>query len=297
MYKSGFVSIVGRPNVGKSTLLNHILKTKLVITSPTAQTTRNTVQGIYTDEDSQIIFLDTPGIHKPQDGLGSFMNSTALGSMDGMDLVCLMVPADEKIGKGDRFIVERLKSVECPVYLLLNKCDLLSKDDLMTKLMEWNELFDFKEMIPISALNGDNIEDLLKTIKNDLPEDAPMYPDDTITDHPEQFILSEFIREKILYFTHDEVPHDVAIVIEKWEEDNEGLHIMAAIVVDRASQKGIIIGKQGSMIKKIREQARKDMKRFTGVPVSLELFVKVEKDWRNKTKYLKEFGYNEDDYS
>ncbi len=297
MYKSGFVSIVGRPNVGKSTLLNHILKTKLVITSPTAQTTRNTVQGIYTDEDSQIIFLDTPGIHKPQDGLGSFMNSTALGSMDGMDLVCLMVPADEKIGKGDRFIVERLKSVECPVYLLLNKCDLLSKEDLMTKLMEWNELFDFKEMIPISALNGDNIEDLLKTIKNDLPEGAPMYPDDTITDHPEQFILSEFIREKILYFTHDEVPHDVAIVIEKWEEDNEGLHIMAAIVVDRASQKGIIIGKQGSMIKKIREQARKDMKRFTGVPVSLELFVKVEKDWRNKTKYLKEFGYNEDDYS
>lgn len=225
------------------------------------------------------------------------MNSTALGSMDGMDLVCLMVPADEKIGKGDRFIVERLKSVECPVYLLLNKCDLLSKEDLMTKLMEWNELFDFKEMIPISALNGDNIEDLLKTIKNDLPEGAPMYPDDTITDHPEQFILSEFIREKILYFTHDEVPHDVAIVIEKWEEDNEGLHIMAAIVVDRASQKGIIIGKQGSMIKKIREQARKDMKRFTGVPVSLELFVKVEKDWRNKTKYLKEFGYNEDDYS
>ncbi len=298
MFKSGFVSIIGRPNVGKSTLLNYILKTKLVITSPTAQTTRNPVQGIYTDDEAQIIFLDTPGIHKPQDGLGSFMNSTALSSMVGCDLILLMEAADEKIGKGDRFIIQRLKDeAECPVYLLLNKSDLLTREEMMAKLAEWNLLYDFKEIIPISALNGDNLDDLLKTIKGDLPEGDMIYPEDMITDHPEQFILSEFIREKILYFTHDEIPHDVAIVIQKWHEDDENIDIMADIVVNRKSQKGIIIGKQGSLIKKIRYQAKRDMKKFSGKNVNLELYVKVEKDWRSKPKYLKEFGYDENDYS
>ncbi|MGX8680949.1 MAG: GTPase Era [bacterium] len=297
MYKSGFVCIIGRPNVGKSTLLNRILKTKLVITSPTAQTTRNTVQGIYTDDEAQIIFLDTPGIHKPQDGLGSFMNSSALGSIEGTDIVLLLEPADEKIGKGDRFIVDRLKSIDVPVYLLLNKCDLLDHDALALKLGEWSAMYDFQEIIPISALNGDGVDQVISLLKRDLPEGIKMYDEETITDHPEQFIMAEFIREKILYFTHDEVPHDVAIVIEQWLEDENGLDIMAAIVVDRPSQKGIIIGKQGAMIKKIRQQARRDMKRFAGVPVKLELFVKVERNWRNKAQYLKEFGYNEDDYS
>lgn len=295
-FKSGFVSIVGRPNVGKSTLLNHILKTKLAITSATAQTTRNTIQGIYTDDDAQIIFMDTPGIHKPQDGLGSFMNTNALNSIFGVDLVLLIAPADEKIGKGDRFIVERLKEADGPVYLILNKVDLLSKDQLIQKLNEWKELFDFKEIVPISALNGDNVENLVQLIKNDLSEGMMYYPSDHITDHPERFIMAEFIREKILYFTHEEVPHSVAIVIEKMSEDEDGVHIMAAIVVDRQSQKAIIIGKQGTMIKKIRDQARREMKRFLQVPVTLELFVKVEKDWRNKQKYLKEFGYDENDY-
>ena len=298
MHKSGFVSIIGRPNVGKSTLLNHILKTKLVITSPTAQTTRNTVQGIYSDDEAQIIFLDTPGIHKPQDGLGSFMNATALSSMAGTDVILLIEAANEHIGKGDRFIIERLKrEAECPVYLLLNKCDLLSKEEMMKKLTEWNQLYPFKEIIPISALKGINIDDLMNTLKKDLPEGGMIYPEEMITDHPEQFILSEFIREKILYFTHDEVPYDVAIVVEQWIEDEDSIDIMAQIIVDRPSQKGIIIGKQGSLIKKIRQQARKDMKRFSGKKVNLELFVKVEKDWRNKAKYLKEFGYNQDDYS
>ena len=199
-YKSGFVSIVGRPNVGKSTLLNHILKTKLVITSPTAQTTRNTVQGVYTDDEAQIVFVDTPGIHKPQDGLGSFMNTTALNSIVGTDVILFIEPANERIGKGDRFIVERLKKAECPVYLVLNKADLLSKDELMDKLIEWNQMMDFKEIIPISALNGDNVDELIKTVKQDLPEGPAIYPEDTITDHPEQFIMAEFIREKILYF-------------------------------------------------------------------------------------------------
>lgn len=295
-FKSGFVSIVGRPNVGKSTLLNHILKTKLAITSSTAQTTRNTIQGIYTDEDAQIIFMDTPGIHKPQDGLGSFMNTNALNSIYGVDLVLFLAPADEKIGKGDRFIVERLKEADGPVYLILNKIDLLSKEQLIEKLNEWKGLFDFKEIIPISALNGDNIDDLMNTIKNDLQEGVMYYPKDHLTDYPERFIMAEFIREKILYFTHEEVPHSVAIVIERMIEDEQGVHIMAAIIVDRQSQKAIIIGKQGSLIKKVRQNARKEMKRFLQVPVELELFVKVEKNWRNKQKYLKEFGYDENDY-
>ena len=296
MFKSGFVSIVGRPNVGKSTLLNHILETKLAITSSTAQTTRNTIQGIYTDDEAQIIFMDTPGIHKPQDGLGSFMNTTALNSIYGVDVVLFLAPADEKIGRGDRFIIERLKEADGPVYLLLNKIDLLSKEELIKKLNEWKELYDFKEIIPISALNGDNVDTLIKTIKDELNEGVMYYPKDHITDHPERFIMAEFIREKILYFTREEVPHSVAIVIERMAEDEEGVEVMATIVVDRPSQKGIIIGKQGTMIKKIREQARREMKRFLQVPVSLELFVRVEKNWRNKQKYLREFGYDENDY-
>lgn len=296
-FKSGFVSIVGRPNVGKSTLLNHILKTKLAIISSTAQTTRNTIQGIYTDDEAQIIFMDTPGIHKPQDGLGSFMNTNALNSIFGVDIVLFLAAADEKIGKGDRFIVERLKEADGPVYLVLNKIDLLSHEALVKKLQEWQELFDFKEIIPLSALQGNNVDELIKTIKEDLSEGIMYYPKDNITNHPERFIMAEFIREKILYFTHDEVPHSVAIVIEKMEENEDGVHVMAAIVVDRQSQKGIIIGKQGTMIKRIRENARREMKKFLQVPVSLELFVKVEKNWRNKQKYLKEFGYNDDDYS
>ncbi len=294
--KSGFVSIVGRPNVGKSTLLNHILKTKLAITSATAQTTRNTIQGIYTDDDAQIIFMDTPGIHKPQDGLGSFMNTNALNSIFGVDIVLFLAPANETIGKGDRFIIDRLKEADGPVYLILNKMDLLSKEELIVKLNQWKELFDFKEIIPISALNGDNVEHLIQIIKDDLSEGIMYYPKDHITDHPERFIMAEFIREKILYFTHEEVPHSVAIVIEQMLEDDKGVHIMAAIVVDRPSQKAIIIGKQGTMIQKIRKNARKEMKRFLQVPVTLELFVKVERNWRNKQKYLKEFGYDEDDY-
>lgn len=296
MFKSGFVSIVGRPNVGKSTLLNKVLKVKLAITSSTAQTTRNTIQGIYTDDDAQIIFMDTPGIHKPQDGLGSFMNSNALNSIFGVDIVLFLAPADEVIGKGDRFIVERLKDAEGPVYLVLNKIDLLSKEALIIKLNEWKELFDFKEIIPISATNGDNVDKLVEIIKDDLEEGVMYYPKDHITDHPERFIMAEFIREKVLYFTHDEVPHSVAIVIERMLEDKDGVHIMAAIVVDRQSQKGIIIGKQGALIKKIRQNARREMKRFLQVPVDLELFVKVENNWRNKQKYLKEFGYDENDY-
>ena len=297
MFKSGFVSIVGRPNVGKSTLLNQILKTKLAIMSDVAQTTRNTIQGIYTDDEAQIIFMDTPGIHKPQDGLGNFMNTTALNSIYGVDMVLFIAPANETIGRGDRFIIERLKEADGPVFLLRNKCDLVSKEEVVKKLTEWKELFDFKEIIPISALEDQNVDTLISTIKNYLNEGMMYYPKDQMTDHPERFVMAEFIREKILYFTREEVPHSVAIVVERMAEQEDGsVEVIATIVVDRKSQKGILIGKQGSMIKKIRQNAQREMKRFLQTPVHLELFVKVENNWRNKQKYLKEFGYNEDDY-
>lgn len=296
MFKSGFVSIVGRPNVGKSTLLNNILKTKLAIMSNVAQTTRNTIQGIYTDKEAQIIFMDTPGIHKPQDGLGTFMNTTALNSIYGVDIVLFIAPADEMIGHGDRFIIDRLKEADGPVFLVLNKVDKVSKDELVQKLNEWNELFEFKEIIPISALDNTNVDTLMSAIKDNLNEGIMYYPEDQMTNHPERFILAEFIREKVLYFTKEEVPHSVAIVIERMQEDEYGIEVIATIVVDRKSQKGILIGKQGAMIKKIRTNAQREMKRFLQTSVHLELFVKVERDWRNKDKYLKEFGYNEDDY-
>ena len=221
--------------------------------SDVAQTTRNTIQGIYTDNEAQIIFMDTPGIHKPQDGLGNFMNTTALNSIYGVDMVLFIAPANETIGRGDRFIIERLKEADGPVFLLLNK----------------------------TYLN----------------EGMMYYPKDQMTDHPERFVMAEFIREKILYFTREEVPHSVAIVVERMAELEDGsVEVIATIVVDRKSQKGILIGKQGSMIKKIRQNAQREMKRFLQTTVHLELFVKVENNWRNKQKYLKEFGYNEDDY-
>ena len=298
MFKSGFVSIVGRPNAGKSTLLNQMLKTKLAIMSDVAQTTRNTIQGIYTDEDSQIVFIDTPGVHKPQDRLGSFMNTSALNSIYGADVILFIAPANEKIGKGDHYIINRLKEAEIPVYLVLNKVDLLSKEELIQKLMEWQDLFPFKEIIPISAKTGLQVDHLISVLKEDLNEGPKYYEDDQLTDHPERFIIAEFIREKILHYTHEEVPHSVAILIDKIEEDEKEhrLDVIASIVVTRDSQKGIIIGKQGALIKKIRLAARKDIRQFLGMDVDLDLFVKVEKDWRNKEKYLKELGYNEDEY-
>ncbi|MDD8048731.1 MAG: GTPase Era [Thomasclavelia sp.] len=297
MFKSGFVSIIGRPNVGKSTLLNNILKTKLAIMSDVAQTTRNTIQGIYTDDEAQIIFMDTPGIHKPQDGLGRFMNSSALSSIEGVDLVLLIEPCDEAIGGGDKFIIERLKDCDSPVYLVLNKVDKISKEKLISKLNEWQELYDFDEIIPISAKEDENEDSLINLIKDKLNEGIMYYPKDQMTDHPERFVMAEFIREKILYFTKEEIPHSVAIVIEKMSEEEDGsVDVMATIVVNRKSQKGMIIGKQGSMIKKIRTNAQRDMKRFLSTTVHLELYVRVEENWRNKQKYLKEFGYNEDDY-
>ena len=277
-------------------LVDQILQTKLAIISDVAQTTRNTIQGIYTDKQAQIVFLDTPGVHKPQDRLGSFMNTSAMNTIYDVDVVLFMAPADEKIGKGDMYIINRLKQTDVPVYLVLNKIDLLTKEEIYDKLVEWQNVFPFKEMIPVSAKTGLQVDHLIEVIKNDLHEGPKYYEDDQITDHPERFIIAEYIREKILYFTSQEIPHSIAIVIDKIEEDEQGMEVIASIVVNRPSQKGIIIGKQGSMIKKIRQNAQRDIRRFLGTNVKLDLFVKVEEGWRNKPKYLKELGYNEDEY-
>lgn len=295
-FKSGFVAIVGRPNAGKSTLLNHILKKKIAIMSDKAQTTRTTLQGIYTDEACQIVFIDTPGIHTPKDLLGSFMNTTAINSVYGTDVVLFVASANEALGSQEKYILDKLKGQDAPVFLVLNKIDLLSKEALYEKLKSWQDAFDFKEIIPVSSLKDQNLDVLKKVICEYLPEGVKYYDDDQITDHNDRYLMAEFIREKILYFTHEEVPHSVAIVIERMQEDEQGVEIIATIVVDRNSQKGILVGKQGSMIKKIREASRREMKRYLGKPVSLDLFVRVENNWRNKQKYLKEFGYNEEDY-
>ena len=296
-FKSGFVAIVGRPNVGKSTLLNHILEKKIAIMSDKAQTTRTTLQGIYTDESCQIVFIDTPGIHTPKDLLGSFMNTTAINSVYGTDDVLFVASASETMGSQEKYILDKLKEQDAPVFLVLNKIDLISKEKLLEKLDQWKDAFPFKEIIPISSLNNQNLDTLKEVICSYLQEGIKYYDDDMITDHNDRFLLAEFIREKILYFTHEEVPHSVAVVIERMREDEEGkVEVIATIVVDRSSQKGILVGKQGSMIKKIREASRREMKKYLDKPVSLELFVRVENNWRSKQKYLKEFGYNEEDY-
>lgn len=296
VFKSGFVAIVGRPNVGKSTLLNHILKKKVAIMSDKAQTTRTTLQGIYTDERCQIVFIDTPGVHKPQDLLGSFMNTTAMNSVIGTDLVLFVSSANETMGSQEKYILDKLANQEAPVFLVLNKIDLVSKEVLYEKIDTWKDAFPFKEIIPVSSLKDDNLETLKDVIYDYLDEGFKYYDETQVTDHSDSFLMAEFIREKVLYFTREEIPHAVAIVIERMKETEKNCEIIATIVVDRDSQKGILIGKQGAMIKKIREEARREMKRYLGKPVTLELYVKVEHNWRNKQKYLKEFGYNEEDY-
>lgn len=296
MFKSGFVAIVGRPNVGKSTLLNHLLKKKVAIMSNVAQTTRTTLQGIYTDDQCQIVFIDTPGVHRPQDLLGNFMNTTAINSVYGTDVVLFMSAANEYIGQLDRYILNKLKEQEAPVFLVLNKVDLVKKEELLKVLNDWQKEFDFAEIIPISSLKDENLNTLRDVILSYLKEGVAYYDENQLTDHSERYLMAEYIREKILFFTHEEVPHSVAIVVERYEEFEDHYEIMATIVVNRNSQKGIIIGKQGSMIQKIRQAARKDMKRYLGKRVDLDLFVRVEKDWRNKQRYLKEFGYDEEDY-
>lgn len=295
-FKSGFVAINGRPNVGKSTLLNHFLGHKVAIMSPKAQTTRNVIQGIYNEDNCQIIFIDTPGIHKPHTKLGEYMNNSALGASRDVEAILILNDITEDFGPGDNYVIENLKQRKSPVIYVINKVDLVNKEKVLARIDQVKNLMDFKAIIPVSAKKGTNCDDLLKTLKDLMPDGPKYYPESVISDHPESFIISELIREKILFFTQEEVPHSVAVILEKNEKQKNGkVAIAATIIVERASQKKIIIGHGGSMIKKIGIAARKDIESLLGSKVILTTFVRVEEDWRNRTKYLKEFGYREGD--
>ncbi|WP_010678162.1 GTPase Era [Bacillus timonensis] len=297
-FKSGFVSIIGRPNVGKSTFLNHVIGQKIAIMSDKPQTTRNKVQGVLTEEDSQIIFIDTPGIHKPKHKLGDFMMKVAQNTLKEVDLVLFMINAEEGYGRGDEFIIERLKNIQTPVFLVVNKIDQIHPDKLLELIEKYKGLYPFKEIVPISALQGTNTSRLVEQIKTYLPEGPQYYPADQVTDHPERFIITELIREKVLHLTREEIPHSIAVVMDSLERREGGntVYVGATIIVERNSQKGIIIGKQGSMLKEVGKRARADIEALLGSKVYLELWVKVQKDWRNKMSQLRDFGFREDEY-
>ena len=296
-FKSGFVAIVGRPNVGKSTFMNYVLGQKIAIMSDKAQTTRNKIQGVYTNQDCQIVFLDTPGIHKPKHELGNFMVESAYSALKEVDAVLFMVNAAEKRGPGDDFIIEKLKKIKTPVFLVLNKIDLISPDELLDRVESYQETIPFAGIIPISVLQGNNVQKLMTTLTNHLPEGPQYYPSDQITDHPEYFVVSELIREKILHLTKEEIPHSVAVTVDKMQKDEyDKVHVYANIIVERPTQKGIIIGKGGKLLKEIGVRARKDIEQLLGNKVYLELWVKVEKDWRKKKSHLQDFGYRTTDY-
>lgn len=292
-YKSGFIAIIGRPNAGKSTMLNAILKQKIAITTPKAQTTRNNIAGILTREDAQFIFTDTPGIHKPKHELGRSLNRNAYTAIAEADINFWVVDATQSFGGGDEFLLEKIKQSHIPCFLLLNKIDLLKKEEVLKTLEEWKERYDFAEIFPISALERDNVEHLLEVVKEYLEEGVKYFPDEMVSDHGEQFQIAEIIREKVLLKTNEEVPHSVAVVIERKEETDTRMDLQAMIVVERPSQKSILIGKQASMIRSIRLSAQKELKEKFHKKVELELYVRVEKNWRNRANKLQQLGYLE----
>ena len=294
--KCGFVSLVGRPNVGKSSLLNSILDMKLAITSNVSGTTRNVIQGIYNDENSQIIFVDTPGIHKPNNKLGNLMNKKAYNNTDGVDVILFLIDISKGFGKGDQFILDKIKNKDIPIFLLLNKIDLVKdKTTLLEEINRLKELHDFAEIIPISAIKKDNIELLINCIKERLYESERIFSEEELTNVSTRFIMAEFVREKILELTHDEIPHTVTCYVENYEESKKLIHIQVLIVVDRENIKKIIIGKQGSKLKEISTRARKDMEAFLGKKVFLETYVKTLKNWRDEEKYFLELGLKDED--
>ncbi|MFC6260276.1 GTPase Era [Levilactobacillus fujinensis] len=295
-YKSGFVAIVGRPNVGKSTFLNRVIGQKIAIMSDTAQTTRNKIQGIYTTDEAQIVFIDTPGVHKPKSKLGDYMVQSAMSALNEVDAVLFMINAAEKRGAGDNFIIDRLKGIKAPVYLLINKIDQVKPDDMLPIMEQYKTALPWKAVYPISALEGNNVDELLSGLIAEMPHGPQYYPEDQVTDHPERFVVSELIREKIFMLTREEVPHSVAVEIESMKQkDEDHVHIEATIIVERPTQKGIMIGKGGSMLKKIGTMARRDIEHLLGSKVYLQLWVKVQPNWRDKSTLLKSYGYRKDD--
>ena len=282
---------------GKWRILTEQLKllVKITITSDKAQTTRNQIQGIYTTDKEQIVFIDTPGIHKPKHQLGHFMVRTALSTLNEVDIVLFMINVSEKMGPGDKFIMEKLKNTSTPVFLVLNQIDKVHPDELLPIIESYQNEMEFKEIIPVSAINGNNVDRLLEVISSYLEAGPQYYPSDQVSDHPEYFIVSEFVREKILELTREEIPHSVAVVTESMERaDDEIIDIRVVINVERKSQKGIVIGKGGKLLKEVGTRARKDIEKLLGSRVFLELFVKVEDDWRDSSRDLSRFGYKND---
>ena len=294
-HKSGFVSIIGRPNVGKSTFVNRVIGHKIAIMSDKAQTTRNKIQGVMTRDDAQIIFIDTPGIHKPKHKLGDYMMRVAKNTLSEIDAIMFMVNVNEDIGRGDEYIMEMLKNVKTPIFLVLNKIDLVHPDTMMPKIEQYQSYMDFTDIIPISALEGLNVDHFIDVLKSYLPEGPKYYPDNQISDHPEQFVVSEIIREKILHLTSEEIPHAIGVNVDRMiKEDEDRVRIEATIYVERDSQKGIVIGKGGKKLKEVGKRARRDIEMLLGSKVYLELWVKVQRDWRNKVNFIRQIGYVED---
>ena len=291
--KSGFVGVIGRPNVGKSTLVNSIIGKKVAITSSKPQTTRNIIQGIYNEDKVQIVFVDTPGIHKPVNKLGKTLNRQAYYSIEDTDIILFLVDAFEGLGKGDIYILDRLKEINKPVILIINKIDKISHEEILKRIDDYRELYDFDEIIPVSAITKNNVDDLIETLKKYLPDNIKYYGEDSITNKSIEFLMAEIVREKIFKFTEEEVPHSITCLTDSVGVGKNSYNIRIIVVVDRESLKKIIIGKQGEMIKKIGIEARKDLEALLNKTVYLELFVKTVKKWREKEKYLNEFGFND----
>ena len=291
-FKSGFATLIGRPNVGKSTLMNTLIGQKIAITSNKPQTTRNRIQTVYTCEQGQIVFLDTPGIHKSKNKLGDYMVNVAQKTLSEVDVVLWLVEPSTYIGAGEQHILEQLKKGNTPVILVINKIDIVKKEDLLAVIDTYRKEMDFAEIIPVSALKDKNTEDLIQTIFKYLPYGPAFYDEDTITDQPERQIVAEMIREKALRCLDDEVPHGIAVCIDSMKYTKSIVNIDATIICERDSHKGIIIGKQGAMLKKIGIQARRDIENLLEMPVNLKLWVKVKKDWRDSDFLIKNFGYN-----
>lgn len=294
--KSGFVSLIGRPNVGKSTLLNTLINQKIAITSNKPQTTRNIIQGIYNEEGYQIVFVDTPGIHKPLNKLGKVLNKEAQSLTKDVDLVLFVVDASEGIGTGDKKIIASFSETNSPVILILNKIDKMNNEQIFKAINDYKDLYDFAEIVPISALSRNDVDNLINVIKKYMTDDMRYFDDDMITTSTLNFLVSEFVREKIFRMTEEEIPHSITCITSKYEEKKNIVDITVDIIVDRDSIKKIVIGKQGSLLKAVGIEARKDIEDLIGKKVFLELYVKTIKNWRDKEKYLNELGFNEKDY-
>jgi len=293
-FRSGFVSVIGRPNVGKSTLINQIVGEKVSIVTDKIQTTRHSIQGILTTDEMQLIMIDTPGVHKPKHQLGQYMVDVSVNTLEDVDLVLFMINANESFGKGDAFILQQFKKVSVPVFLIINKVDLIHPDQLFPIIDQYKDKYDFTEVIPISAMNGNNIPKLLKLIKSLLPIGPKFFDENDITNRSEQFLISELIREKVLLHTEEEIPHSINVVIESMEiNEHHKRHINATIITERDSQKGILIGKKGQMLKRIGKEARREIEKLLNQKVYLELWIKVKKDWRNKQSILRQYGFDD----